>query len=206
MTRRLELTGKRFGDLAVLAFAGLTNQGNTTWLVKCVCGTEKIVSSNNLIRGNSESCGCKQHPFKPNALSRLPEYGVWNTMRQRCDNPASEKYPRYGARGIRVCERWEKFENFLADMGRRPDSTYQIEREDNDGPYCPENCTWATATTQANNRSTTQWVTHDGRTLKLADWSLETGIPRREITKRLLRGWTIERALLQPLRPARRAA
>lgn len=81
-----------------------------------------------------------------------PEYAVWKMMRQRCLNPRAKKFSDYGARGIRVCDRWASFENFIADMGPRPGRGFSLERENNDGDYEPTNCKWATPTEQANNR------------------------------------------------------
>lgn len=81
-----------------------------------------------------------------------PEYSVWRTMRARCSKPSHNRYYLYGGRGISVCERWQKFENFIADMGRRPSEKYSIDRVDADGNYEPDNCRWATAKERANNR------------------------------------------------------
>lgn len=81
-----------------------------------------------------------------------PEYTVWIQMRQRCSNPNCRVYKHYGGRGIKVCERWNSFKNFIADMGERPNNKYSIDRIDVDGDYCPENCRWATQTQQVQNR------------------------------------------------------
>lgn len=126
-------------------------------------------------------------------------------MRNRCANSAEPSYPRYGGRGIQVCQRWELFENFLADMGSRPTRHHQIERIDNDGNYEPGNCRWATRSENCNNRVSSRVLAHDSRTLTLAEWSRETGLNSHTIANRIDRlGWTVGRALTTPPRRDRR--
>jgi hypothetical protein len=119
-------------------------------------------------------------------------------MLSRCYNPRFEKYSSYGARGIRVCDRWRHdFSAFLSDMGERP-AGMSLDRIDNDGHYSPENCRWATAEEQQANKRNTVRVTHEGRTLPLAEWSRETGINYSALRQRLFRyGWTTARAFTE---------
>ena len=124
------------------------------------------------------------------------ERGVWRGMIERCSNPASTSYPDYGARGIRVCRRWMKFDNFLADMGKRPGQHYTIERMDNTKGYSLTNCRWATRREQARNRSTNRFLEFDGKRMCLKDWADELGVTIQLLTSRLDRnGWGVERAL-----------
>jgi len=130
-----------------------------------------------------------------------PEWVVWHSMKQRCENTNSDSYERYGARGIRVCERWQVFENFLADMGRRPSVRHSIDRfPDQTGNYEPGNCRWAIAAQQNRNRSDNVFLEFSGVRKCLTDWATEVGLSRDIIAWRLKRGWSIERALSQPLR------
>ncbi|UGT65344.1 hypothetical protein LTT66_18415 [Nocardia gipuzkoensis] len=111
--------------------------------------------------------------------------------------------PRYGGRGIAVDPRWEKFEDFLADMGERPDGT-TLDRIDNDGPYTPQNCRWAGNLTQGNNRSNNRRVTHLGRTQTIAEWAREVGLPRGVVYNRIvLMKWPVGRALTEPVQRRR---
>jgi hypothetical protein len=130
-----------------------------------------------------------------------PEWRAWKAMRQRCA-PGSKDYQRYGARGISVCPRWENFEHFLTDMGRRPTASHSIDRIDNDGNYEPGNCRWATKRDQAQNRRSSIPVTIRGVTKPLSGWAHENGLAPGEVWRRMSRGWSPERALM----PTRRYA
>jgi len=124
-------------------------------------------------------------------------YNVWMLMRSRCLNKNKRDYPRYGGRGITVCERWNSFENFLADMGEQP-AGMQIDRIDNNGAYSPGNCRWATPKQQARNRRSTIMVTLNGRTQPLIDWCDEFGARYDRVYQRIYKlGWDIERALTE---------
>jgi hypothetical protein len=133
-------------------------------------------------------------------LSNTREYRIWNSMRQRCNNPSAKQYDSYGGRGIRVCERWNEFSAFIADMGFRPSRQLSLERIDNDGDYCPENCRWATKTQQQRNTRWCHLLTYNGKTRCVTEWAEVVGIHRNTIHHRLHLGWSTERALTAPLR------
>jgi hypothetical protein len=120
-------------------------------------------------------------------------------MRKRCRNKKDPKYPRYGGRGIKVCARWSKFENFFADMGLPPSPAHSLDRIDVNGDYEPGNCRWATQKTQQNNRGNTRMITLGQKTLKITEWEIVTGIPARIIRQRLDRdGMPVKDALSRP--------
>jgi hypothetical protein len=137
-----------------------------------------------------------------------PEYRTWVQMRSRCRNANDPTYQHYGARGIRVCERWDSvggFERFLADMGPRPPGmnggkpAYSIDRIDNARGYSPDNCRWATLVAQGRNKRNNRLLSHGGEVLSIADWSDRTGLPTDAIRARLKRGWSVDRTLTEPL-------
>ncbi len=129
---------------------------------------------------------------------KTAEYQTWLGMWQRCGNPRSTNFKNYGGRGIKVCERWQKFENFIADMGRRPSAEHSIERKDHDGDYCSENCVWATRVEQNNNSRHNVLLTHNGKTQNIMQWSQELGMSFTALWSRInVYKWPLERALTE---------
>lgn len=216
---RIDLTGQRYGRLVVLAQEPETRKGVLRWHVLCDCGTRTSVTSARLRYGITRSCGClrrellsqraKERPPKHDPATK-PTLSVWSGMRQRCENPNSPAFPKYGGRGITVCERWRDFEKFVEDMGLRPPGM-TIERADNDGNYSPENCRWATRAEQNRNKRNNVRLTWNGETKCVAQWAASTGINLGTLWGRIRKGWTIEKALTTPVnvqfsrRPAARA-
>lgn len=119
-------------------------------------------------------------------------------MRQRCNCPTAHNYKHYGGKGIKICERWNDFANFLADMGHRPSPKHSIDRIDNTKGYEPGNCRWATQAEQVRNYCRTKFVTRDGVTLCLKDWAIKLGLQYSSFTARLRKGWTFEEAIAAP--------
>ena len=152
----VDIGGRRYGRLtAVERTNQRTNAGNFLWRCRCDCGRETVVAAGNLQSGGTRSCGClSRHTNKRHGESapRTREYSCWKDMRARCNWPSHKSFKDYGGRGIKICKRWQAFENFLADMGRCPPGM-SLDRINPDGNYEPSNCRWASALVQRHNRS-----------------------------------------------------
>jgi len=155
--------------------------------------------------GHTKSCGCLSGETTAirnttHGLSKNPLYGLWIKVKDRCSNQNCEDYKYYGARGIKVCDRWlNSFPNFLADMGPRPSRSHSIDRINTNGNYEPGNCRWATPLQQNSNRRNSRLFEHGGKSLTLQQWSIEVGVRLGTIASRIDNGWSIEEALTIPV-------
>lgn len=206
-------SGDRFSRWTVIGFHGVANKDHH-WLCVCNCGNSAVVSSGNLRSGRSSSCGCRRVEVSQaqagsnlrhgeSGQSATGEYRAWLAMLRRCLTPTAGNYANYGAKGVKVCERWLTYENFLADMGHKPSSEYSLDRyPDQRGDYEPSNCRWATAIEQQRNKTNNTLVTIEGKTRCAAEWCAVTGLASSTFHNRVKRGWSG----VELLRPPRQRA
>ncbi len=190
--------GTAFGRWVVVG-AVVRKGGQRMLPVLCGCGAQSepvLRHLGNLVQGFSRSCGCIPRE-NPQALTHgharnrqvTAELNTWNLMRRRCTDKSAADYQLYGGRGIKVCTAWlESFSAFYADMGAKPSQSHSLERLDNEGNYCPENCIWATPKQQARNKRNTVWVTWDGFVISLAEAAERASIPYKRAWKMMKRG------------------
>lgn len=201
-----DLSGLRFGRLVAIRRSPWAQK----WRCECDCGAVTSAGTSGLNSGKIRSCGCLKSElmslrFSTHRKAKTSEHVVWSSMRTRCNNPKSRVFKYYGARGIKCCERWGSFENFLADMGPRPSLGHTLDRIDNSRGYQPDNCRWATRVQQARNHSGCVLLTLDGATRPLPEWAEIVGIKPGILRRRIRDGWSVQRALSQPA-PGRRFA
>lgn len=195
---RVDLSGNRYGRLLVTEFTRVAvspcGSKNSVWRCLCDCGKFIDVLAVSLKSGNTASCGCyKLESITKHSLCDSATYKSWSGMKSRCLNPKTPLYYRYGGRGIKVCDRWLDFNNFLADMGERPHGA-SLDRINNNGDYEPSNCRWATRKEQANNTSSNNRITFNGVTKNLHEWASALRISTASLHKRL-KNWPLEQAL-----------
>jgi len=200
-----DLNGRTFGVLTVLGREnGPRIYDQARWICLCSCGLLTIVSSSNLRRGITRSCGClRANKLRArrlrHGLTESPTYSTWLSMRSRCNpnNVGTHAAKWYADRNVTVCDRWALFENFLADMGERPEGM-TIDRIDTDGNYEPGNCRWATLQEQVRNRKATRFIEYNGEARTASEWGALLGLRPGTLRARLDHGWSVERALEPP--------
>lgn len=187
--------------MVALRRLGASKKGHTSiWECKCDCGKLTLKNLSGLRRGSSNSCGCLQSEL---ARQKLTTHGmtgsrpwrIWSKILPRCYNPKATIYKHYGGRGITVCEKWHSFEGFWEDMKVGYEDHLTVERIDNNGNYCKENCRWATRKEQARNRRSSRLIEFRGEILTLAEWCDRTGLHPSTILSRIRYGWSVEDAL-----------
>lgn len=201
-----DITGKRYGKLVALKNQYDPNKKVTFWECKCDCGKTVLVRANSLKHNRVKSCGCLRKESNArtkttHGMSKTRLYTAWHTMKGRCLNENDKHYPRYGGRGIKVCEEWkesfENFKNWAIRNGYKDDLT--LDRINNDGDYCPNNCRWTSQKTQNNNRGVSINITYKGKTQNLSEWCKELNIPYLRVWQRIKKyGFTFEEAITEP--------
>ena len=205
MKTSTDLTGHRFGRWVVLGHAPKRDR-LLMERCRCDCGTERLIPRQRLLRGASNSCGCRNRERikvantthgESTASGETRLYRIWTHMKGRCADETDEVY---GKHGIRVCPEWsasyEVFRDWAHANGYAPNLT--IDRVDNDANYEPANCRWATRAEQARNRRTTRLIDFNGETKSLTEWAEATGITKGALCSRLRCGWPLARALTEP--------
>lgn len=195
--------GERFGRLTVTGVE--CGEGAATVTASCECGGTWVGRITPLRRGATTSCGCLvtemlEKRNTSHGLSNTPEHRTWTAIKNRCYNTRSQDYRLYGAKGIRVCQRWiDSFPDFLEDMGVRPSSGHSIDRINSRGDYEPGNCRWATALVQARNTSRNVRYEYQGREQTVKEWCDELDLPYHSTKSRLTNGWDVEVAFTTPV-------
>ena len=207
--KREDITGRKFGRLTAIRYAGKSKGKQTLWECKCDCGKNVIVHHQNLKSGHTSSCGCfnlestiKRSSTHGGSKTRL--YTIWHDMLNRCYKENHRCYKDYGGKGVFVCDEWkndkESFCLWALSHGYKPGLS--IDRIDNDKNYCPDNCRWVTMHQQSLNTSKNVKITYDGKTQTLKEWANELGIKNTTLHNRIhYYGWSIEKAFTTPVRP-----
>jgi hypothetical protein len=205
MKKIINLSNKRFGELKVLRLGSIkkTNKGRNLYhyVCECSCGNIKEILGWNISSGKSKSCGCTDG-FLPeeHRMTKSREYRVWSKMKNRCLNPNNKRFKDYGGRGITVCVEWRhSFKTFYKDMGNRPENK-TLDRIDNNKGYSKENCRWATNKEQSSNMRSNHFLEYNGETKTVSEWARLYGFKEGVLSSRIYRGWSIERAITQPVK------
>lgn len=210
-----DLTGMKFGYLTVLEYKPYKNKNNRTipkWLCRCDCGKLTEVIKHNLINGHTVSCGCARNIRKvKHNMSKTRFHAIWCGMKNRCNNKNVKAYPNYGGRGIKVCEEWYDFKNFMNDMyssylehiDKFGEKETTLDRIDNNKEYSKNNCKWSTNKEQSLNRRSNKKYMINGELLTAFEISKKYNMTYSTVMHRLHRGWSMERIINQKPRKRR---
>ena len=210
--KRMNLIGKRFGRLTVIDFAEdyvpPSNHHVAQWKCRCDCGNEIIVAQNHLRNNHTKSCGCLQkntvsEKSKKHGMSKTRHHTIWKSMLSRCKTKTGGSYQNYGGRGINVCQEWaDDFMNFYCwaiDSGYA--ENLYLERKNNNGNYCPENCAWITYKEQQRNKRNNHFLTYKGETKTMIEWSEILKINYGTLCYRInVAKWSVEKAFETPIK------
>jgi hypothetical protein len=207
MSQLIDLTGKKFGRLAVIQKENSEKGKSVKWLCQCECGNFVSVQGGSLKAGKTKSCGCYNREVatklckerSTHNLSRTPFYIAWLNMKARCENTNKKEYKHYGGRGIKVCDKWKNFEIFYEDMYSSYKRGLTLDRIDVNGNYCKENCRWITIQEQSNNKRSNIMFTIEEHTDNLKNLCTIYNINYYTAYGRLLKGLPIERVLKDKL-------
>lgn len=216
MSKRIDLTGQRFGRLVVNQFAGANKNRESMWICKCDCGRCITTRGSSLRNGETKSCGCLHSElskkiagenFTTHGKTDTRLFRIWSKMVARTEDPKQDHFDCYGGRGIRVCEEWrnsfQAFYDWAVNNGYK--AGLSIDRIDVNGDYSPENCKWSTMKEQSRNRRSNVKLTYHGETMLMVEWSERTGIKFGTLWARIfVSGWTVEEAIETPVGKRRR--
>ena len=202
--KQRDISGQKFGDLTALFFEYRNKNHQHFWRFRCECGNEVILRKSSVTSGNTKRCSeCarkrKAIANTTHGMSKTRLYKEWAGIIQRCTNPNSTSYVRYGKKGIDICREWlsfDPFKDWALSNGYSDELT--IDRIDNDKGYSPDNCRWATYEEQAHNQKTNRNLEYNGETMTMAEWARKLGISSSSLYGRLKRGWSIDKALSTP--------
>ena len=201
--KMVDITGIRFGKLTA-KHIDHRKGCRTYWFCTCDCGGNRIVSLDHLKRHEVTDCGCyRKHisHWNKHGMYDTRLYRIWSLMKERCYNTSRKEYPNYGGRGIIVCEEWIESKNFI-EWSLNNGYSYELtlDRINNDGNYCPENCRWVERSVQGNNKRNNRLITYKGETKTITQWAKENGMTYFLLKNRIDRlGWSFERAISEPV-------
>lgn len=203
-----DLTGQTFGRLKVERFSHLDKHHKGHWLCRCKCGAAVDVETHQLKSGKTKSCGCWKNELNSKRLKTHGEnsthlYWVWSGIIQRCTNPKNKGFPIYGGRGICICDEWRySFPAFrLWALVNGYEDGLSIDRIDNNGDYCPDNCRWTDRRTQNSNKRNNHRITFNGKTQTVTEWAEELKTSHEVICRRAARNWPLDKPLPRKGRP-----
>jgi hypothetical protein len=206
MRKLIDLTGQKFNKLFVIKLEKYIGGGRSTWLCRCDCGNEKIITGYSLKNSNTKSCGCikKEGNNLRHGCSKIGKksrtYTTWQLMKARCENKNNKNYKDYGGRGIKICKRWLKFENFLKDIGEIPNGL-TLDRINNNKGYFLKNYKLSTKKEQARNKRNSRLFTYKGKTQCISAWAETYNIPYQLLYRRIcIDKWSVEKALTTPIK------